>query len=161
MSAGRPPRNSKRKAPVKEKETEDIDIVGNEDYPSKKTASLPSPPFTQTSAPTPLHQPFKNPYYERKYDSRKKQWKQLRNIVAGENYSLLPVDVPTYSNIEVAPSLLPSKKYCDFTGLVAPYRDSKTNLRYSSANFYPFIRSLSDDHVQSYLAIRKANIILK
>eukprot|EP01112_Ceratiomyxa_fruticulosa_P023589 TRINITY_DN908_c0_g1_i1.p1 TRINITY_DN908_c0_g1~~TRINITY_DN908_c0_g1_i1.p1 ORF type:complete len:156 (-),score=24.24 TRINITY_DN908_c0_g1_i1:59-526(-) len=154
--SGRPPGRGKRKASVKD---EEIDIMGEGDF--KKTASVPSPPFTQTSSPTPIHQPFKNPNFERKYESRKKQWKQLKNIVQGENYNLLPVDVATYSNIEVAPSILPSKKYCDFTGLPAPYRDPKTNLRYSSAHFYPFIRSLSDEHVQSYLALRKANIILK
>lgn len=39
-------------------------------------------------------------------------------------------------NIEAPPSLLPSRKYCDITGFVAPYRDPQTNLRYSSVGVY-------------------------
>lgn len=35
---------------------------------------------------------------------------------------------------EAPPSLRPSKKYCDVTGLEAPYTDPKSRLRYHNAD---------------------------
>lgn len=40
------------------------------------------------------------------------------------------------------PSLLPPKKYCDITGLEAPYTDPKTTLRYHSKEIYGIINTL-------------------
>ncbi len=44
----------------------------------------------------------------------------------------------TYTNIESAPSFHPSsqKKYCDITGLPAPYTDPKTRLRYHNKEVF-------------------------
>lgn len=52
-------------------------------------------------------------------------------------------------------------KYCDFTGFKAPYQDPKTSLRYFNNDFYPYVKSLPESAKNEYLAIRKANIILK
>lgn len=40
------------------------------------------------------------------------------------------------------PSLLPPKKYCDITGLEAPYRDPNTGLQYHSREVYEVIKTL-------------------
>lgn len=40
------------------------------------------------------------------------------------------------------PSLLPPKKYCDITGLVAPYRDPKTTLQFHSKEVYEVLKTL-------------------
>ncbi|RKO86144.1 YL1 nuclear protein C-terminal domain-containing protein, partial [Blyttiomyces helicus] len=58
-------------------------------------------------------------------------------------------------------SLLPQKKYCDVTGLEAPYMDPKTRLRYHSADVYQFIKTLPDFSVQGYLGLRNAAVDLK
>ncbi|KAJ3048624.1 chromatin-remodeling complex subunit ies6 [Rhizophlyctis rosea] len=64
-------------------------------------------------------------------------------------------------NIEAPPSVTPQKKYCDITGLEAPYTDPKTGLRYHNADIYQFIKTLNQSAVQQYLALRNANVILK
>jgi len=105
--------------------------------------------------------PFKNPHYSRKVENKKKTWKNLKQILALENFSNVPPDVATYVSIESSPSVHPCKKYCDLTGLVAPYRDPKTGLRYSSSDIYKLIKQLSDEHVQQYLGLRRAAVVLK
>lgn len=46
----------------------------------------------------------------------------------------LTVDACTDHEYEAPPSLRPSKKYCDITGLEAPYTDPKSRLRYHNAD---------------------------
>ncbi|KAL3410544.1 hypothetical protein V8F44DRAFT_635133 [Aspergillus fumigatus] len=55
----------------------------------------------------------------------------------------------TYTNIESAPSLHPSQhtRYCDITGLPAPYTDPKTRLRYHDKEVFGVIRTLSQGTV--------------
>lgn len=71
--------------------------------------------------------------------------------------------VPTYTNIEAAPSFHPSsqKKYCDITGLPAPYTDPKTRLRYHNKELYGTIRTMPQNVYEAYLAARGAHTILK
>ncbi|KAI9788009.1 MAG: hypothetical protein M1816_007313 [Peltula sp. TS41687] len=69
----------------------------------------------------------------------------------------------TYTNIESAPSLLPShqKHYCDITGLPAPYTDPKTRLRYHNKEVFGVIRTLGRGVPEKYLEARGAQVILK
>lgn len=71
--------------------------------------------------------------------------------------------VVTYTNIESAPSLLPShqKHYCDITGLPAPYTDPKTRLRYHNKEVFGVIRNLGQGVPEKYLEARGAHVILK
>lgn len=70
---------------------------------------------------------------------------------------------PTYMNIESAPSFHPSsqKKYCDITGLPAPYTDPKTRLRYHNKEIFGTIRTMPQNVSEGYLAARGAHTILK
>ena len=70
---------------------------------------------------------------------------------------------PTYTNIESAPSFHPSsqKKYCDITGLPAPYTDPKTRLRYHNKEVFGGIRTMPQNVSEAYLAARGAHTILK
>lgn len=70
---------------------------------------------------------------------------------------------PTYTNIESAPSFHPSsqKKYCDITGLPAPYTDPKTRLRYHNKEIFGSIRTMPQNVSEGYLAARGAHTILK
>jgi INO80 complex subunit C len=70
---------------------------------------------------------------------------------------------PTYTNIESAPSFHPSsqKKYCDITGLPAPYTDPKTRLRYHNKEVFGAIRTMPQNVFEGYLEARGAHTILK
>ncbi|CAO0795719.1 unnamed protein product [Mucor circinelloides] len=100
--------------------------------------------------------PFKNPHYK-----TVKKNKNLKQILTMERDKVYALDVPTYENIECAPSVLPQKKYCDITGLNAKYTDPKTGLRYHNAEIYQFIRTLGVPNVQAYLGSRNAAVVLK
>ncbi|KAI3329055.1 hypothetical protein HD806DRAFT_271035 [Xylariaceae sp. AK1471] len=67
----------------------------------------------------------------------------------------------TYTNIESAPSLAHTKRYCDVTGLPAPYVDPKSRLRYHDREVFSFIRTMSQAVPEAYLEARGAHTILK
>lgn len=67
----------------------------------------------------------------------------------------------TYTNIESAPSLAHSKRYCDVTGLPAPYFDPKSRMRYHNKEIFALIRSLPQSTAELYLEARGAHTILK
>ncbi|KAF2244079.1 hypothetical protein BU26DRAFT_542843 [Trematosphaeria pertusa] len=69
----------------------------------------------------------------------------------------------TYTNIESAPSFHPSsqRRYCDITGLPAPYTDPKTRLRYHNKEVFGTIRTMPQNVVEGYLGARGAHTVLK
>lgn len=67
----------------------------------------------------------------------------------------------TYTNIESAPSLAHSKRYCDITGLPAPYVDPKTRLRYHNKEVFGLIRTLPQGVAEQFLEARGAHTVLK
>ncbi|XP_038980379.1 INO80 complex subunit C [Phoenix dactylifera] len=108
--------------------------------------------------------PFKRVQMSDKYPkghARGRHWKHLKQILQAENYPSYPANEPNYLNIETPPSMYPSKKFCDITGYEAQYIDPRTNLRYANPDVFKRIRMLPDDHVQRYLALRNAAVVLK
>lgn len=68
----------------------------------------------------------------------------------------------TYLNIVAPPSLLPTKKYCDITGLKSSYRSPTNNIRYHNAEIYQLIvKPMAPGVDQEYLKLRGANFVLK
>ncbi|KAI9760130.1 MAG: Golgi Transport [Chaenotheca gracillima] len=69
----------------------------------------------------------------------------------------------TYTNVESAPSLHPAyqKRYCDITGLHAPYTDPKSRLRYHDKEIFGVVRGLGQGVAENYLEARGAHVILK
>lgn len=67
----------------------------------------------------------------------------------------------TYTNIESAPSLAHAKRYCDVTGLAAPYVDPKTRMRYHDREVFAFVRGLPQAVAEQYLEARGAHTVLK
>ncbi|CAI4210585.1 unnamed protein product [Parascedosporium putredinis] len=67
----------------------------------------------------------------------------------------------TYTNIESAPSLAYGKKYCDVTGLPAPYLDPKSRLRYHNREVFNLVRGFSHVVAEQYLEARGAHTVLK
>jgi INO80 complex subunit C len=87
------------------------------------------------------------------------------SVPAGTNTPVPPPSTMsvTYTNIEGAPSMHPSsqKRYCDVTGLPAPYTDPKTRLRYHNMEVFHLIRELGQSSTEQYLAARGAHVVLK
>jgi INO80 complex subunit C len=67
----------------------------------------------------------------------------------------------TYTNIESAPSLAHARRYCDVTGLPAPYMDPKTRMRYHNSEVFAMIRSLPQGVAEQFLEARGAHTVLK
>lgn len=108
--------------------------------------------------------PFKRSQLSDRYPkghSRGRHWKHLKQIIQAENYLNYPPGEPTYISIEAPPSMYPAKKYCDITGFEAPYTDPRTKLRYANPEVFKRIRSLPDEYIQGFLALRNAAVVLK
>ena len=67
----------------------------------------------------------------------------------------------TYTNIESAPSMSHSKRYCDITGLPAPYVDPKSRLRYHNSEVFGLVRSMPQGSAEQFLEARGAHTVLK
>lgn len=74
----------------------------------------------------------------------------------------LEYDTPTYTSISAPPSLKPSKKYCDITGLPSSYRAPTNGLRFHNLEVYKVvIKNMSPNLDQEYLQLRGDNVVLK
>jgi len=104
--------------------------------------------------------PFKAPNFSLKL-KQNKPFKSLKQILQAENYDLYPASTAHYLNIDAGPSLLPGKKYCDLYGHLCKYTDSKTGLRFCNPEEFAIVRSLTREHVEQYLSLRKALVVLK
>ncbi|KAL7082814.1 hypothetical protein ACP275_14G125400 [Erythranthe tilingii] len=111
----------------------------------------------------PSHMKFKKIQMYEKYPKGQPRfrWKHLKQIIPAENYPNYPPDEPNYVNIETPPSMRPCKRICDVTGYEAPYFDPRTKLRYANTEVFKVIRSLPNDYVQRYLALRNAAVVLR
>ena len=87
-----------------------------------------------------------------------KYTKNLKQILANDPNS---DKLGSYTSIDGGISVKRPAKYCDFTGFTTKYQDPKTALRYFNSDFYPYVKTLPDSVKDEYLAIRKANVILK
>lgn len=68
----------------------------------------------------------------------------------------------TYFNINAPPSMKPPKRYCDITGLNAPYTSPTNNIRYHNSEIYKLIvKPMAPGTDQEYLKLRGANFVLK
>ena len=68
----------------------------------------------------------------------------------------LPLSQPRILDLSIAapPSMLPPKKYCDLTGLLAPYTDPKTGLRFHSSLQYRAIQGMPPEVLAHHRALR-------
>ncbi|ORY81749.1 hypothetical protein BCR35DRAFT_265619, partial [Leucosporidium creatinivorum] len=63
--------------------------------------------------------------------------------------------------VEAPPSVVPQKKWCDVTGLEAPYTDPKSTLRYHNAEVYEVLKTFQPAVIQTYLAVRGQGVVLR
>ncbi|XP_078027643.1 INO80 complex subunit C [Epinephelus lanceolatus] len=110
--------------------------------------------------------PFKDPTFMHSgiggaaAGKKNRTWKNLKQILALERTLSWKLNDPSYYNIDTPPSLKPTKKYSDISGLPANYTDPQTKLRFTSSEEFSYIRLLPTDVVTGYLALRKATCIV-
>ncbi|KAF8872396.1 hypothetical protein BD779DRAFT_1631137 [Infundibulicybe gibba] len=129
--------------------------------------------------------PFKNPQYAKNSNSRRaknlkavltqerererveRERRRLEREHLSEDAIAMQVDakedeeIPTYASIEAPPSVLPQRRYCDITGLEAPYTDPATGLRHHDKSIYEIVKGLSASAAKEYLAARGVSSIVK
>ncbi|KAG5253445.1 chromatin-remodeling complex [Salix suchowensis] len=106
----------------------------------------------------PTHFSFKRIQIYEKYPKGQPRgrWKHLKQILQAENYQNFHTDEPNFTTIHA-----PTLRICDITRFEAPYHDPRTNLRYANTDVFKLVRSLPNEHVQRYLALRNAAVTLK
>ncbi|KAK9513724.1 hypothetical protein VZT92_027253 [Zoarces viviparus] len=118
---------------------------------------------TESTAKPP---PFKDPTFMHSgiggaaAGKKNRTWKNLKQILALERTLPWTLNDPNYYSIDAPPSLKPSKKYSDISGLPANYTDPQTKLRFTSSEEFSYIRLLPTDVVTGYLALRKETCIV-
>jgi INO80 complex subunit C len=157
-----PPKNSKGKKPGPD-----------------GTATPQTPSLADQLSYLHIPRPFKNSAYTKNVNRRNKNQKQVLNAdkerekaerlkrqeeamqVDGEAQPPSVQDVPTYSSVEAPPSIIPQRRYCDITGLEAPYTEPTSRLRYHDKNIYEIVKSLNPAAQQAYLALRGSSTMVK
>jgi INO80 complex subunit C len=95
------------------------------------------------------------------FGGKGKAARNLKGILAAEHYDMIAPSLPSFANIDAPPSTLPSKKYCDITGLPAKYTDPKTKVRFAGTAAFLFERMLPEHKVEEFLALRSAQTRIK
>ncbi|KAH3687580.1 hypothetical protein WICPIJ_001441 [Wickerhamomyces pijperi] len=95
-----------------------------------------------------------------------KRVKPLKQLLVDEQKLLKQLEVGdlnsvNYFTIHAPPSIKPTKKYCDITGLKGNYRSPSNNLRYHNKEVFTVVKNLGSGVDQQYLELRNANVILK
>uniref|UniRef100_A0A3Q3WU15 Vps72/YL1 C-terminal domain-containing protein n=1 Tax=Mola mola TaxID=94237 RepID=A0A3Q3WU15_MOLML len=141
-------------------------ITALESMAEAKAAGTADNGPTATTESTAKPPPFKDPVFMHSgiggaaAGKKNRTWKNLKQILALERTLPWKFNDPNYYNIDAPPSLKPTKKYSDISGLPANYTDPQTKLRFTSSEEFSYIRLLPTDVVTGYLALRKATCIV-
>lgn len=95
-----------------------------------------------------------------------KRVKPLKQLLVDEQKILLQskagdLNSVNYFTMQAPPSIKPTKKYCDITGLKGNYRSPNNNLRYHNKEVFSVVKNLGSGVDQQYLELRNANVVLK
>ena len=105
---------------------------------------------------------FKNKNFESKIRARtEKNYRNSKNIKNLGKEGKDAISYKIYCDLEAGPSILPKKKYCDFTGLTSCYNELHTGIRYYNSQIYKISQNIPQPIKDQYLNIRKALIRLK
>ncbi len=105
---------------------------------------------------------FKNKNFESKIRAKtEKNYRNSKNMKNLGKEGKDAISYKIYCDIEAGPSLLPKKKYCDFTGLTSCYNELHTGIRYYNSQIYKISQNIPQPIKDQYLNIRKALIRLK
>ncbi|XP_054165991.1 INO80 complex subunit C-like [Oppia nitens] len=84
-----------------------------------------------------------------------KVWKNLKQILAIDKTST--INGNSYASLDCHPSQKVIKRYSDLSGLPAKYKDPTTQLLYHNLYEFAIIKTFSNDIINGYLELRKAN----
>ncbi|QLL31608.1 hypothetical protein HG536_0B04720 [Torulaspora globosa] len=88
--------------------------------------------------------------------------KRISLLLQEEGGGVKRVPKVTYFNVNGPPSMRPTKKYCDITGLAGLYRSPVNNLRYHNAEIYQLVvKPMAPGVDQEYLKLRGDHFVLK
>ena len=105
---------------------------------------------------------FKNKNFESKLRAKtEKNYRNSKNMKNLGKDGKDAISYKLYCDIEAGPSILPKKKYCDFTGLTSNYNELHTGIRYYNSQIYKMSQNIPQPIKDQYLNIRKALIRLK
>ena len=105
---------------------------------------------------------FKNKNFESKLRAKtEKSYRNSKNMKNLGKEGKDAISYKIYCDIEAGPSILPKKKYCDFTGLISNYNELHTGIRYYNSQIYKMSQNIPQPIKDQYLNIRKALIRLK
>ncbi|XP_050298858.1 INO80 complex subunit C [Anthonomus grandis grandis] len=99
-------------------------------------------------------------WYLSRQSNKKRAWKGLKQIISSEKSLPWAENVVHYSSINAPPSFKPPEKFSDLSGLLAPYTDPQSRLRYANKEEYATIIDLPMDITAGYLALRGATSIV-
>ncbi|CAO1627680.1 unnamed protein product [Sympodiomycopsis kandeliae] len=127
----------------------------------KREAAAGQQDDSTLSSPTPTEQGNDTPLGEEAEEQEEEDEETKTLRLEQEQERQRKRQLPTFLSVEAPPSLRPAKKYCDVTGLIAPYTDPKTGLRYHSAEIYEIIKEFPPGVDTAYLALRgKVNTLV-
>lgn len=140
------------------------DINNNKSETKEIKIQIPLTKFNDKKEDHPVNYSlnFKNKNFESKL--RAKTEKNYRNSKNMKNLGKEGKDALSYKiycDIEAGPSILPKRKYCDFTGLTSNYNELHTGIRYYNSQIYKMSQNIPQPIKDQYLNIRKALIRLK
>ena len=125
---------------------------------------IPIPKFNDIKDDHPVNYSlnFKNKNFESKLRAKtEKNYRNSKNMKNLGKEGKDAISYKIYCDIEAGPSILPKKKYCDFTGLTSNYNELHTGIRYYNSQIYKMSQNIPQPIKDQYLNIRKALIRLK
>ena len=123
---------------------------------------IPKINVTKDNHPVNYSLNFKNKNFESKLRAKtEKSYRNSKNMKNLGKDGKDAISYKIYCDIEAGPSILPKKKYCDFTGLTSNYNELHTGIRYYNSQIYKMSQNIPQPIKDQYLNIRKALIRLK
>ena len=105
--------------------------------------------------------PFKKKGWISKIRSHEKSSRNAKNMKNLSKDLIDGISYKIYQDVEAGPSILPKKKFCDFTGFETNYTEINTGIRFYNSQIYKLFQNMSQPVKDQYLNIRKALIRLK
>ena len=137
-------------------------VISNENNNMNIQISIPKFNDIKDDHPVNYSLNFKNKNFESKLRAKtEKNYRNSKNMKNLGKEGKDAISYKIYCDIEAGPSILPKKKYCDFTGLTSNYNELHTGIRYYNSKIYKMSQNIPQPIKDQYLNIRKALIRLK
>lgn len=105
--------------------------------------------------------PFKKKDWISKFRTQEKFFRNSKNMKNLSKDLIDGISYKAYQDLEAGISVLPKKKFCDYTGFETNYTEINTGIRFYNSQIYKIFQNMSQPVKDQYLNIRKALIRLK